>query len=140
METAVPVLEYKLLHPLARELVRSKDESVGYDLHACIDAPISLRFGENAQMIPVGLALEVPVGLAALILPRNWLAHRSGLVLGNTVGVMDAMSHNQWQVSAWNRGPVDEIVIRPGDAFAQVLFVPVVFPGFKPVTEFSAGA
>lgn len=133
-----PTFECKLLHPLARKLQRSQGGHAGYDLYACIDAPITLRYGENATLIPTGIAVEYAnLEIAALILPRYGMAHRSGLVLGNTVGLVGAQSEEQWYVSAWNRGPVDEIIIKPGDAIAQVVFIPVLHPEFEEVRDFS---
>lgn len=129
--------ECKLLHPLARTLQRSSGGHAGYDLYACIDAPLALRYGENATLIPTGIAVEyASLDIAALILPKYGMAHRSGLVLGNTVGLVGAQSEEQWFVSAWNRGPVDEIVIRPGDPIAQVVFIPVLHPEFEVVSGF----
>lgn len=130
--------QVKILHPLAAVPQRATPMSAGYDLIAAIDAPISIRAGEKATLIPTGLAIYQGTGeVAGLILPRSGLGHKQGLVLGNTLGLVDGDYQNQWFVSAWNRGQQDEIVIKPGERIAQALFVPVIHPFFTVVDEFS---
>lgn len=136
-------IQVKQLHPLAQLPKRGTDLSAGFDLVACIDKPMSIRYGEKATLIPTGLAIWIgSVGAyhktMGLILPRSGLGHKQGLVLGNTVGVVDADYQNEWFVSAWNRGQQDEIIINPGDRFAQVVFVPVAHPEFEIVEQFDA--
>lgn len=114
--------------------------SAGYDLVACVDAPVVLKKSDKAVLIPTGLAIHIDhKNTAALILPRSGLGHKQGLVLGNSVGLIDADYQNQWFVSAWNRGQQDEIVIQPGEKIAQVVFTPVIHPEFRQVKDFSAG-
>ncbi len=56
--------------------------SAGMDLRACIDAPLVLGMGV-AELIPTGIAIYVEdPGLAAVLLPRSGLGHKSGIVLG----------------------------------------------------------
>lgn len=133
-------IEIKILDPRAKVPAQGTPLSAGFDIVACIDEPISVRRGDHATLIPTGLAIFIGSSSATtmgLILPRSGLGHRRGLVLGNTAGVVDADYQNQWFVSAWNRGQNDEIIINPGDAIAQVVFVPVVHPEFKVVEAFS---
>ncbi|MGI4939950.1 MAG: dUTP diphosphatase, partial [Janthinobacterium lividum] len=76
------------------------------DLHACLDAELVLEAGAPAVLVPVGFALHMAdPGMAALVLPRSGLAHRQGLVLGNTAGLIDADYTGPLLVSAWNRNP-----------------------------------
>jgi dUTP pyrophosphatase len=77
----------------------------------------------------------------ALVLPRSGLGHRRGLVLGNTVGVIDADYEGPCLVSAWNRNPVtgsQPIEIRPGDRIAQLVFTRIAQPEFVVVPSFSS--
>ena len=112
--------------------------AAGYDIVACIDAPVILRRYDKATFIPTGIAIFMGRGdVAAIILPRSGLGHKQGLVLGNTLGLVDGDYQNQWFVSAWNRGQQDEIVINPGDRIAQVVFVPVIHPHLVEMSEFS---
>jgi len=133
-------VQIKILDARAAIPQRGTSMSAGYDLIACIDEKISIRNGEKATLIPTGLAMFIGTGhIAGLILPRSGLGHKQGLVLGNTLGLVDGDYQNQWFVSAWNRGQQDEIVINPGDRIAQVMFVPAFHPKFVQVEEFSTG-
>jgi len=109
------------------------------DLRACIDAPRSLAAGA-AELIPTGVSIYIAdPDLAAVLLPRSGLGHKSGIVLGNLVGLIDSDYQGPLMVSAWNRGTAP-FVINPGDRIAQMVFVPVVQVGFDVVEEFSATA
>ena len=44
-----------------------------------------------AQLISAGIAIHIgDPGYAALIVPRSGMGHRTGLVMGNLIGVLDA--------------------------------------------------
>lgn len=117
---------------------RATPMSAGYDLIANVVDPIAILRGDKATLIPTGLAMFINDGsVAGLILPRSGLGHKQGLVLGNTLGLIDGDYQNEWFVSAWNRGQQQEIVINPGDRIAQVIFVPVIHPNFVTVSEFN---
>lgn len=117
---------------------RATPMSAGYDVVACIDEPIVLLKGDKAQLIPLGFACYMADGhVAGLILPRSGLGHKQGLILGNTVGLVDGDYQNQWFASACNRGQQETIYINPGDRIAQIVFVPVIHPDFDVVTEFT---
>ena len=64
------------------------------------------------------------------------MGHKRGLVLGNLVGLIDADYTGPIMVSAWNRG-TDDVVLEPGERFAQMMFVPVVRPVMRTVEAFS---
>ena len=110
------------------------------DLHACLDAPLSIAPGNPAVLVPAGFAIHIDdPGVAALILPRSGLGHKKGLVLGNTVGLIDPDYTGPIMVSAWNRKTDGgAIVLQPGERFAQMMFVPVIRPALHVVSSFSA--
>jgi dUTP pyrophosphatase len=113
--------------------------SAGMDLRACIDAPLRLAAG-GTDLIPTGVSIHIAdPGVAAVLLPRSGLGHKSGIVLGNLVGLIDSDYQGPLMVSAWNRGTAD-FVINPGDRIAQMVFVPVVQVSFEVVAEFTATA
>lgn len=115
--------------------------AAGVDLFACVDAPVELAAGAPAVLIPSGLAMHMrEPGMAALIVPRSGLGHKKGLVLGNSVGVIDADYTGPVLISAWNRNAAGTapIVIAPGERIAQMLFVPILRPDFRIVSEFTA--
>jgi dUTP pyrophosphatase len=107
------------------------------DLHACLDAPLTISPGTAPTLISAGFALHMAdPHLAALVLPRSGMGHKRGLVLGNLVGLIDPDYTGPIMVSAWNRGQVT-VVLTPGERFAQMLFVPVIRPELVPVAGFS---
>ena len=113
--------------------------SAGMDLRACVDAPLTLAPGA-AELIPTGLSIHVEdPGLAALLLPRSGLGHKSGIVLGNLVGLIDSDYQGPLMVSCWNRGSAP-FTINPGDRIAQMVIVPVVHAEFEVVEDFDASA
>ncbi len=110
------------------------------DLYACLDAPLALAAGAPAELIASGIALHMGApGMAALIVPRSGLGHKQGLVLGNSVGLIDADYTGPVLISAWNRNApgTPPIVIEPGMRIAQMLFVPILRPVFAVVPEFT---
>ena len=115
------------------------DGSAGMDLRACLDAPLNLEPGQ-AELIPTGLSIYVEdPELAAILLPRSGLGHKSGIVLGNLVGLIDSDYQGPLMVSCWNRGSA-RFTINPGDRIAQMVIVPVVRVDFDIVEDFSATA
>ena len=114
--------------------------AAGLDLHACLDAPLALPPQASAVLIPAGIAFRIgDPEWCALVLPRSGLGHREGLVLGNTVGLIDADYEGPCLISGWNRNPAGgkEIVINPGDRIAQLVFTRIARPEFRVVSEFS---
>ena len=109
------------------------------DLRACINAPLVLNPG-SAELIPTGISIYIAdPGLAAMLLPRSGLGHKSGIVLGNLVGLIDSDYQGPLLVSAWNRGALP-FTINPGDRIAQMVMVPVVQVAFEVVEDFSTTA
>jgi len=111
--------------------------SAGIDLRACIDGPLVMHPGDTA-LISSGMALHLAdSGLAAMVLPRSGLGHKSGIVLGNLVGLIDSDYQGPLMVSIWNRG-TQAFTIQPMDRIAQLVVVPVVQVQLNVVEEFTA--
>jgi dUTP pyrophosphatase len=138
-----PTFELRILDPRIHDwgLPRFQtDMSAGIDLFACIDAPLTLQPQADAVLIPSGIAILMnDPNMVAFLLARSGLGHRKGLVLGQSVGTIDADYANQIFVSAWLRTPPGSapLTINPGDRIAQLVFVPIVRPSFTVVDEFS---
>ena len=120
---------------------RGSDLAAGLDLHACLDGPAILQPQAPPLLISAGFAFRIGnPEWCALVLPRSGLGHRRGLVLGNTVGLIDADYEGPCLVSAWNRNPatgVEPIEIRPGDRIAQLVFTRITQPEFVIVPSLS---
>lgn len=85
-----------------------------------------------------------------LIVPRSGLGTK-GLVLANTIGVIDEDYQGELIVQAWNRNttfdeyqvncndatPCGHIVLRPRERFAQLLFFPSIKADWQIVDEFT---
>lgn len=143
MINLTPTLELKILDPRLHEwgLPRYQTpQSAGIDLHACIDGPVTLEPQAPAILIPSGIAVLMnDPNMVAFLLARSGLGHKKGLVLGQAVGTIDADYANQIFISAWLRTPPgnEPLTIQPGERIAQLVFLPILRPGFELVDEFS---
>jgi len=116
------------------------DMAAAIDLFACVDGPLAIAPQAPAHLIPSGISVCIgDPHVAAVIAPRSGLGHRMGLVLGNTVGVLDADYTGPVMISAWNRNAPGSppIIVHPGERIAQMLFLPILRPSFRVVEEFS---
>ena len=109
--------------------------AVGADLHACLDATVTVEPGQT-QFIPTGLSMEIPVGCVGLIYARSGLACKKGLAPANKVGVIDSDYRGEFMVALHNHGSEAQ-TISPGDRIAQLVIAPVFTPGFYEVSELS---
>jgi dUTP pyrophosphatase len=134
-------LEVKILDQRIRSMLPhyATPGAAGLDLRACVASELQLQPGES-QLVPSGIAIHVgDPGYAAVILPRSGLGAKSGIVLGNLVGLIDSDYQGPLMISVWNRGKAP-FTIQPLDRIAQLIVVPVVQVEFKVVEEFAASA
>ena len=132
-------IDLKILDPRMKELLPAYGTpgSAGLDLRACLDAPLTIEPGQTV-LVPTGLAIHIgDPGYAAMILPRSGLGHKSGIVLGNLVGLIDSDYQGQLMVSTWNRSST-AFVLQPMDRLAQLIIVPVLQVAFNVVTDFAS--
>ena len=132
-------IDLKILDPRMNDLLPAYGTpgSAGLDLRACLDAPLTIAPGETV-LVPTGLAIQIgDPGYAAMILPRSGLGHKSGIVLGNLVGLIDSDYQGQLMVSTWNRSST-AFVLQPMDRLAQLIIVPVLQVAFNVVTDFAS--
>jgi dUTP pyrophosphatase len=83
-------LEVKILDERIRGMLPhyASAGAAGLDLRACINTELVLNPGES-QLVSSGIAIHVgDPGYAAMILPRSGLGAKSGIVLGNLVGLI----------------------------------------------------
>ena len=111
--------------------------SAGIDLIAALDEPMCLSPGD-VDLIPTGMAMHIAdPALAGVILPRSGLGHKYGIVLGNSVGLIDSDYQGPLMISVWHRGR-ETFTIQPGDRIAQMIFVPVTQVSFDIVDSFES--
>ena len=134
-------LDVKILDERIRSMLPkyASPGAAGLDLRACIDSELILRPGES-RLISSGIAIHVgDPGYAAVILPRSGLGAKSGIVLGNLVGLIDSDYQGPLMVSLWNRGQA-AFTIQPMDRIAQLVLVPVQQVEFNVVEEFQSSS
>jgi dUTP diphosphatase len=134
-------LEVKILDERIRGMLPhyATAGAAGLDLRACIDAPLTLQPGDS-RLVSSGIAIHVgDPGYAAIILPRSGLGAKSGIVLGNLVGLIDSDYQGPLMVSVWNRGR-EPFTVQPMDRIAQLVVIPVAQVEFEVVEDFAASA
>jgi len=134
-------LEVKILDERIRGMLPhyATAGAAGFDLRACIDAPLILQPGDS-KLVSSGIAIHVAdPGYAAIILPRSGLGAKSGIVLGNLVGLIDSDYQGPLMVSVWNRGR-EPFTVQPMDRIAQLVVIPVAQVEFEVVEDFAASA
>jgi dUTP pyrophosphatase len=111
--------------------------AAGLDLRACLDKELRLEPGDS-RLVSSGIAIHVgDPGYAAIILPRSGLGAKSGIVLGNLVGLIDSDYQGPLMVSIWNRGR-EPFTVLPMDRIAQLIVIPVLQVEFEVVEAFAA--
>ena len=128
-------MKIKLLYRESRTPTYATDGSAGLDLSACINTQITLTVGE-CRFIGSGIAINIDdPNLCAMIIPRSGLGHHHGIILGNSVGLIDSDYQGELLISIWNRSRVD-YTISPGDRIAQLVFLPILRPTLQVVDSF----
>lgn len=123
------------LNPRAVLPTRAHAGDAGLDLHAI--EPVRLAPGERAA-VGTGLAIEVPFGQAALVLPRSGLAARHGIALVNAPGLIDAGYRGELRVLLLNTDPQEPFAIAAGDRIAQLVLIRVELPAVVEVGALEA--
>lgn len=92
-------------------------EDAGLDLRAAED--VTLRAGVP-ELVPTGLAIELPQGYEAQIRPRSSLALKHAITLPNSPATIDPGYRGEVRVILLNLGKEDYRVHR-GDRIAQIV-------------------
>ncbi|GAB3798044.1 hypothetical protein GCM10028798_09990 [Humibacter antri] len=72
-----------------------------------------------------GVAIALPDGYAAFVVPRSGLAARHGITIVNAPGTVDAGYRGEIRVTLLNTDPNAAYTIAPGDRVAQLVLMPV---------------
>ena len=112
------------------------DGSAGIDLLACVDEPLEL-LSQQTAIINTGIAISiVRPDVMALMAPRSGLGVKHGIVLANTVGIIDSDYQDEIRAALFNRSN-EVYTISPGERICQLIFVPVVRATLQVVKSFS---
>jgi dUTP pyrophosphatase len=101
---------------------RAHTGDAGFDLSACEE--ITIGVGERAA-VGTGIAVEIPIGHAGLVVPRSGLALRHGISMVNSPGVIDAGYRGEVRLLLLNTDNESAFTVEPGMRVAQLLVVPV---------------
>lgn len=93
--------------------------AAGADIHACIDAPITLQPLER-RMIPTGLSMAIPIGYEVQIRARSGMSIKHGITMVNGIGTIDADYRGEVGVLAINLSD-QAFTIEPGMRIAQMV-------------------
>jgi dUTP pyrophosphatase len=111
--------------------------AAGADIRACLGKGESLLIkpGER-KLVPTGLAFAIEDKYEVQVRPRSGLSFKTGLMVVNSPGTIDADYRGEVKVILGNLGSEDE-VIEHGDRIAQLVIAPVYQADFEVVDELS---
>lgn len=132
----VPVL-LRRLHPDVPVPVRAHPGDAAVDL-VSVDA-IDLGPGERVS-VGTGLAVALPAGFAAFVLPRSGLAARHGLTIVNAPGTIDAGYRGEVRVTLLNTDRAERVVLDRLSRIAQLIVMPVPSVRFVEVASLPGSA
>lgn len=107
--------------------------AAGMDLHAAVEAPLTLAPGARA-LVPTGIRIALPPGFEAQVRPRSGLALRHGVGMVNSPGTIDSDFRGQIGVLLINWGD-EPFTLRRGDRIAQLVVAPVAGVVWQRVEE-----
>ena len=132
------VMRWKRMREGAQAPQRKTEGSAGFDLQACIEAPVTLAPG-GSYAFPTGIAAEIPQGCAGLIFTRSGLGFKKGVAVRNGVGVIDSDYRGELHVGLANFSS-QAYTVSPGERVAQLVIVPVCLPQLEEAGKLSATA
>jgi len=113
------------------------DGSAAIDLRACLKEQIGIQPGETV-LVGSGIAINIKdPNIVGIIVPRSGLGIKKGIVLANTMGVIDSDYQGEIKIGLFNRSQ-HRYLVKPGERICQMLFMPVLNATLKLVQEFSS--
>lgn len=117
-------LKWKKLHAGAQLPSYGTAGAACFDLCAALDADMVLNPGE-INIVPTGLACEIPAGFEMQVRGRSGLAAKFGLSLVNGIGTIDADYRGEIRAIVIVHGK-QPLVVKHGDRIAQAMISPVL--------------
>lgn len=128
-------LKVKFLRPGAKMPTYGTEFAAGADLYACLEETVTIAPHET-KLIPIGIAMEIPVGWAGFVHARSGLASKRHLAPANKVGVIDCDYRGEIFVPMHNHS-TERQIIEPGERIAQMIFAPYYVASFVEADELS---
>ena len=126
-------IKIKKLRENATVPTRGSASAAGYDLYACLDAPVTIAPHATA-MIGTGLSVAIPEGYFGAVFARSGLAAKQALRPANCVGVCDSDYRGEYIVALHNDGDCERTV-ESGERIAQLVVIPYLSVEFDVVYE-----
>lgn len=123
MRTFEIIKKYAHLNPILPK--RQTESSAGYDLASIEDVTIQ---PSEIKLIPTGLKVSMGKTEALFVFPRSSLAIKKGLMMSNSVGVIDADYYNNKDNEGHIMIPLiniksEPVTILKGERVAQGVFM-----------------
>jgi dUTP pyrophosphatase len=129
-------IRFKRIHPGTQMPAYQSAEAAGMDLHACLDAPVTLQPGDLAR-IPLGFIMAIPKGHEGQVRPRSGLAAKFGVTVPNAPGTIDSDYRGEAMVALINLGRA-AFTVEHGMRIAQLIVAPVLHVQVREVDELDA--
>ena len=107
--------------------------SAGADCYARIKDKIELAPNQHV-IIPLGFAVQIPIGYEMQIRPRSGLANKNGITILNSPGTIDSDYRGEVGAIVMNTSN-ETFEINPEDRIAQAVVCPVIQPTWETVEE-----
>ena len=133
-------IETKIVNPLMGEGTPlpsyATDGSAAIDLRACLKEQIGIQ-PWHSVLVGSGIAINIKdPDIVGIIVPRSGLGIKKGIVLANTIGVIDSDYQGEIKIGLYNRSQ-NQYTVKPGERICQMLFIPVIHATLKLVKDFS---
>lgn len=126
-------VKVKKLHTDAIMPKYATDGSACFDLHATEEAFVD-DIAHTSEIIPTGLAFEVPACYVMLIFSRSGHGFKNDVRLANCVGVIDSDYRGEVKVKL-TADPNGSLTVKKGDRIAQAMVIPIPSVGLVEVEE-----
>ena len=133
-------VETKIVNPLIGDIIPlasyATEGAAAIDLRACIEEDLGIQPGETV-VVGSGIAVNIKdPNIVGIIVPRSGLGIKKGIILANTIGVIDSDYQGEIRIGLFNRSQI-QYTVKPAERICQMLFMPVISATLKLVREFS---
>ena len=116
-----------------RTPIYATEGSAGCDLTV---AEFTISPSKKSAKVNLGLAFEIPKGYFGLVVPRSSLFQKTGLIMTNSVGIIDSDYRGFISANLYNTKD-EEVILENGERIMQIIFIPYIRPELEKVKELS---
>lgn len=131
-------VKFTKLSPEAHEPTKGSEQAAGWDLYADLGGEgraVVIMPGE-CMKISTGIAVALPPNTFGALYPRSGIATKQGLVIANTVGIIDS-DYRGPVIAALKNTSNEPQVIDHGMRIAQLVIQPYIPVLFQETSELS---